>query len=268
MRGIDGRLFATPVLVTCALALGGCGDLAPGNIQLGLVGADSVATESVSAASAHHASKKLTSAFVTINEIDARVHGGSWQPLLTDPISVDLLSLDHQRMTGLGIGQLPSGRIDRLRLVLATNDAFVIDAAGHKSHLEVPNILKVVGRLDLDSCAAGTVILDFDPKIRTDADDECQSGHDDRGVTRYRLRSTATVRTEEVHGACGGGGGPGPTPSPGQCGNGNTVCAPDQICKNGDCLDACFGVACGPGTSCIKGQCVSNDPCNDHDADD
>jgi hypothetical protein len=179
-------------------------------------------------------------------------------------------------MTALGIGQLPTGHINRLRLQLDTSNAFVTDAGGNSSKLELPNngVIKVVGDLDLDNCAAGTVIVDFDPRIRNESDDECgNSGcHDDDDHSHgFRLRSTATIHTEEVQGSCGGnggnggsGGGGGPS---GQCGNGNTVCTPDQICHNGDCIDPCLGVTCNAGSSCIKGQCVSDDPCASQDPD-
>jgi hypothetical protein len=273
MLGIGGKGFATGTMVlTCAFALGCSGGMAPGSVQLGLVRSTESTAMTVQTAST--SSHKLVDAVVTINEIDAHVVGSGWQPVMTQPISVDLLHLDGQQMTALGLGQLPTGHINRLRLVLDTTNAFVTDAGGHSSALELPNngVIKVVGDLDLDNCAAGTVILDFDPKIRNDSDDECgNSGcnhHKQASGESFRLRSKATIRTEEVQGMCGGGGtGGSGGGNGGQCGNGNTVCTPDQICRNGDCVDPCLGVTCGNGSTCIKGQCVSNDPCQDPDHD-
>jgi hypothetical protein len=288
---VVSKLSLGTAAIACALALGGCdsGELPPGNVQLALVQADQ---SQLRALTSNATQQSMANAFVTITEIDARVHGAGWVPLMTDPTPVDLLHLDKQQITVLGIGKLPTGHVEKLRLILDPKDAFVITKGGVKSPLQLPSggTLEVVGKLDLDGCAAGTLILDFDPKIRTDADDECsmqnqgcdnQKGgkehqHDrDRGDSdgksgngsgngnqthvTYHLRALATLRTEEIKGSCTPGSPP--PPAGNQCGNGNTVCSPDQICKNGDCLDPCFGVTCQGGTTCFKGECVSNDPC-------
>jgi hypothetical protein len=277
MFGIDGTKIATcTTALACALALGGCGGgMAPGSVQLGLV--KSPQTQAMTVQSASTSAHKIVNAIVTINEIDAHVKGTGWTPIMTTPISVDLLHLDGQQFTALGIGQLPTGRINRLRMVLDQTNGFVTDASGNSTRLELPNhgVIKIAGKLDLDGCAAGTLIVDFDPKIRTSSDDECgdedcDDHHSSTGARSYRLRSKATIHTEEVQGQCNGGG-PGGGPGPGggtQCGNGNTTCTADQICKNGDCIDPCLLVTCGSGLTCIKGTCVSEDPCNDHDSDD
>jgi hypothetical protein len=286
MHGIGKNLATGSVMLTCALALAGCTGgitgpattVAPGSVQLGMVRSSlsTIATVQTASTSSRH----LTNAIVTINEIDAHIVGTGWQPIMTQPISVDLLHLDGQQMTALGIGQLPTGHINRLRLLLDPASAFVTDAKGNSTKLELPDqgVIKVIGKLDLDNCSAGTVILDFDPKIRIDRDDECgNEGCDDHhhqssGGASFRLRSKATIRTEEVQGACGGGSdggaGPGSGGGGGQCGNGNTVCTADQICHNGDCVDPCLGVTCKMGSSCIKGQCVSSDPCSAESSDD
>jgi uncharacterized protein DUF4382 len=267
MRGIDGKQLGTSALLISALALGGCGGMVegqPGMVHVGLVSAGgTVQSASVQAAS-KSSGRKLVSAIVTITQIDAHLKGGNWTPIMTTPISVDLLQLDKKSTTALGIGALPQPRVDQLRLVIDPKSAFVVDDKGNKTALEIPDsgTVKVVGVLDFDGCSTGGVILDFDPRITTDKDDECGShnGCNDKS-THYVLRCRATLKTEEVHGMCCDPD-PTPVPGPGQCGNGNVTCSPDQICKNGDCIDACFGVTCGTGTSCIKGQCVSNDPCD------
>jgi hypothetical protein len=273
MLGISDSKFSTSAALACAFLIGGCGgDLAPGNVQVALVKADSSSVRSLQASNTHHHEREIANAIVVLKEIDAHVHGVGWQPVMTDPTPVDLVNLDQQRLTILGITKLPSGRIDRLRLVLDPTNAFVITKGGVKRPLELPEggVVNVVGRLDLDGCAAGTVIVDFDPQFRTSGDDEC--GCDGASGTacpcRARVgRHRATLRTEEVKGACTPDGGGNPPPTGGQCGNGNTVCAPDQICKNGDCLDPCFGVTCTGSKVCFKGQCVSTDACS-QDSDD
>jgi hypothetical protein len=270
MIGIDSKhSFTASALLTCALALGGCGSGdAPGTVQLGLVSAGGVSAQSLGVDPLHTSAPKLVSAIVTVQQIDVHAKGGGWTPIMTTPISVDLLNLDQQKMTMLGLGQLPQGQFDKLRMLLDDKGAFVVDAKNNKTVLEVPDsgVIKVIGNIDLDSCGAGTVILDFDPKITTASNDQCgdHSKCNNNGGSsgdHFVLRCRATIKTEEIHGQCSSDGGASGPPTGQQCGNGNTVCDPDQICKNGDCLDACFNVSCPTGSSCIKGQCVSNDPC-------
>jgi hypothetical protein len=266
MIGIDSKLsFTASALLTCAVALGGCGSAdAPGTVHLGLVSAGGVNAQSYDPL--HTSAPKLVSAIVTVQQIDVHAKGGGWTPIMTTPLSVDLLALDQQKMTALGLGTLPQGQFDKLRLLVDDKGAFVVDAKGNKTQLEVPDtgVIKVIGDLDLDSCGAGTVILDFDPKITTASNDECGdhsncNNNNSNSGNHYVLRCRATIKTEDVHGQCNGGSGPPPTGQP--CGNGNVVCDADQICKNGDCIDACAGVTCGNNQVCIKGECVSKDPC-------
>ena len=66
--------------------------------------------------------------------IYAHVMGHDWTPIMTTPITVDLLQLDQKSITALGLGALPQPRIDRLRLVLDPDNAFVVDAKGTKTH--------------------------------------------------------------------------------------------------------------------------------------
>jgi hypothetical protein len=286
MFGIGGyRLSTFSSALACAITIGGCNVAgAPGSMQLGLIHTASRTTESV------HPSHHITNAMVVITEIDANVEGTGWVPIMTQTIPVDLLHLDDQTVTALGIGQLPMGRIDRLRMVLDPMTAFVVDASGARTKLTLPKkgIVEVVGKLDLDGCTTGTMILDFDPKIRTSYEDECGDRDCDDLTATYRLRSKASIRFEEVHGQCPPGGGPSSgvpcgngnvvcapgqvcspsgdcmnPPAAGHCGNGNVVCAPGQLCMNGDCIDLCAGVSCGSGEVCMLGICVSTDQCID-----
>jgi len=45
------------------------------------------------------------------------------------------------------------------------------------------------------------------------------------------------------------------TPPSGQCGNGNMVCAPDQVCFNGDCLTLCGSPSCWMQMQAAWGMC-------------
>lgn len=269
MIGIGKHSFTASALMIGAMALGGCGTGAdaPGTVHLGLVSAGGVTAQSLTIDAQHKQASKLVSAIVTVKEIDAHVKAGDWKPIMTTPISVDLLNLDQQNMTALGIGALPQGSFDKLKLIVDDKGAFVVDDKGNKSVLEVPDsgVVKVIGQLNLDSCGAGTLILDFDPKITTSSKDECgdHSSCDKNGNKdeHYVLRCRATIKTEEVKGQCTGGTTPPPTGT--TCGNAGTQCKPTEICYNNNCVDPCLllPMPCANGTVCIKGQCVSNDAC-------
>jgi hypothetical protein len=233
--------------LACALSFGGCNGVVttePGEVQLGLTSAQSY---EVARAQAQY--RSIVKAVVTIKEIDARIEGQGWVPLTSAPITVDLLSLDHQRLTTLGIGKLPKHHVRALRLQIDQIGAFVVRADGEKKPLEVPDSgkVEVVGDLDLDSCAAGIIILDFDPRLRAERE---------RYRTEYELLPVATLRTEEVHGSCkpdGGGSDGGSSGDGSQCA---VVCQPGQICEGTVCVDdPCFNVICPPGLTCHSGAC-------------
>ena len=105
------------------------------------------------------------------------------------------------------------------------------------------DLLKLDGKLDLDACVTGIVILDFDPKIKIE----------DEGSRReYELTARARIKTEELKGGCGGG-----NPQPdmakgpdmvGTCGG--VVCRMDQKCQAGMCVADCSSVVCAPPLSC------------------
>jgi hypothetical protein len=238
-----------PRAAVLATALFACGCLggapSPGMVQLALTGAGSYTPDHVQPERASH----VVSAFVKIDEIDARV-GIGWIPLTTTPVTIDLLALDQQKLTTLGIGKLPSGHVRALRLVLDEVGDYVVLADGRHKPLEVPDngVVIVKGDLDLDSCAAGILILDFDPRIIVEQCDDFRE---------YELLSTASIRTEEVSGSCqpgvdGGGNDGGGKDGGGGVQCGNQVCDPNtQICFNGQCMtNPCLNKICNPPTTC------------------
>lgn len=44
-------------------------------------------------------------------------------------------------------------------------------------------------------------------------------------------------------------------PPAGACGNGNTVCAPDQLCYHGDCITLCGSPSCWMQMQAAWGMC-------------
>ena len=253
-----GSLITT--LLVAATALAGCagGGLEPGDVELQLTGADQMQLFSLPAQpETEPGDHGIVSAVVTIKEIDAKV-AGTWTPLATAAQTIDLLQLDNKTISSLGIVKLPSGHVSELRFVLDEVGAYVVLKTGVKKPLEVPNngIVKIDGKLDLDSCAAGIVILDFDPHIKIE--------HEGCSKIEYELTCGAHIKTEEIHGACGGGGngGGGGGGGGGNGGGGggstacdNVVCMMGQICvvQNGlpSCMDTCTSLVCTPPDVCV-----------------
>src|SRR5579884_1547321 len=104
------------------LSLFGCSDgLQPGNVELQLTGADNVQLFSLPVQPVQPQTEpgdhNIASAIVIVDEIDAKVNG-TWTPLVTTTASIDLLKLDNQTLTTLGIGTLPQGHVSELRLKL------------------------------------------------------------------------------------------------------------------------------------------------------
>jgi hypothetical protein len=244
--------------VLAASSLVGCvGGAQTGDIELQLTGVDQMQLFSLPAQpNTEPGDHGIVSAVVLINEIDAKING-TWMPVVTTPQTVDLLKLDNKTVNTLGVVKLPMGHISELRFVLDPIGDYVVLKTGDKKPLEIPdnNILKVDGKLDLDACASGIVILDFDPHIKIE----------DEGSRReYELTCAAHIKTEEVKGACGGstdggggtgggggGGGSGDMSSP--C-NG-VVCMMNQVCvAQGGlpvCLDTCTSLVCQMGMICV-----------------
>jgi hypothetical protein len=267
------RRIALRSLVLIIAAIAGCNNgivLGPppgdSSVELALVGIDSPQLFDAATITADNASASTTvvSAIVTINEIDAKVdvkgHPGqhTWVPLVKSALTVDLLKLDNKTLTSLGITSLPSGHIDELRLVLDEIGDYVVLKDGTKKPLEVPDngIVSVTGKLDLDACAAGIIILDFDPHIKVEREGSRRE---------YELTCSSHIKTEEIKGGCAAPGpdmghGPDMTP-PEQC-NASKPCGAGDICQAGICVpDPCNGVLCPGGQICQGGACVP-DPCN------
>jgi hypothetical protein len=216
-------------------------------VELALVGVPNV--QLFDATTASSTSSSVASAIVTIKEIDAKVdvgHADKWVAITNAAVTVDLLKLDGTTLNSLGITTLPPGHIEALRLVLDEVGAYVVLKNGSKKPLEVPEngIVEVEGKLDLDSCAAGIVILDFDPHIKTERE------HD---KSEYELTCRSHIKTEELKGSCN-------TPPP-QCSS-TVPCPTGDVCQAGVCVpDPCNGVTCSVvGQFCQNGACVP-DPC-------
>lgn len=224
-------------LVSAALV--GCGGGAaqqPGDVTFSLTGASAnVQLFDANYQSYCHQNKDwtVTSAIVTVNEIDAKVNG-KWVAIEQAPEQVDLLKLDDKTLSTLGVATIPAGKVSGLRLILDQLSDYVVLHNGDKKPLTVPDsgIINITGKIDLDSCAMGTLILDFDPHIST---------FTHPGLHDYILSGSAKIKTAEVKNACGS-----TTPPP-----------PDMAgacTKNSDCASS------GNGDICISGTCASN-PC-------
>lgn len=258
------RRFLTTFGLMSTLALGaGCtaqGDQT-GEIQFALVAADQYQLFSLTPQNT--TPSEVVSAVVIVDEIDARV-GNSWTPIVTAQQTIDLLKLDNKTLNTVGIGKLPTGHIDELRLKLDEIGDYVVLKSGVKKPLEVPvnGIVKIVGKLDLDACSAGIVILDFDPHIKTE---------DEPGRREYELTCVAHIKTEELKGACGPTGPAADMAHSGSGGNDMALCS-GVVCANGEtcvvqggvpvCVaDPCTGVVCPSGQVCEPqngvGVCVA-----------
>jgi hypothetical protein len=200
----------------------------------------------------------IVSVVVIIDEIDAEVDGvPGKQPVFIGPKAVDLMKLDNTTFASLGITKFPVGHIHELELKLDEIGDYVQLKNGDKHPLEIPvsDIIEVECGLDVQPCGAGTIILDFDPKLKTE----------DEGTQRreYEILPQVKIKTAKMSGSCGGGGGPdggtlgkdggsadmsGPSPDMTQsC----PVCAPNEICQNFTCVpNPCNGVVCAPGEFC------------------
>jgi hypothetical protein len=246
MRRSTVSMIAASLLAT---AIYGCSSgEQSGEIQLALAGTDQSQLFTFTPQT-QPTSNDVVSAVVTIKEIDAHANG-NWVPVSTTPLTVDLLKLDNKNLTTLGIVKLPTGHIDELRLVLDEIGDYVVLKDGTKKPLEVPDngIVKIEGKLDLDSCAAGIVILDFDPKIKIETEGS---------RTEYELTCNAHIKTEEIKGACGvdmaGKGSVDMAHAPGADMAGscsNVVCPSPQVCVDGQCVADCTSVVCPTGQTC------------------
>ncbi len=261
------RAFRITTLLVAAAAFVGCaGGPQPGDVELQLTAASQMQLLSLPAQpDTEPGDHDIMHALVIINEIDAKVNG-VWTPLTTTHQTVDLLALDNTKVSSLGIVTIPPGQVSELRFILDEHNATVVLKSGAIQPLEIPDhgVVKVDGKLDLDACTTGLVILDFDPKITIE--------HECNKPTEYELGCRAHIKTEEVKGGCGGGGnggGGGGTGGGGGNGGGTpdmagggdmasicdvVVCRMGQICvvQNGlpACLDTCTSLVCTPPDVC------------------
>jgi hypothetical protein len=201
---------------------------------------------------------------VIVDQVELEVKGKGWVGVLTSPVTIDLLKLDGKNLTSLGVVKLPPGTPDDIRLRLNEIGDYVQLKDGTTKPLEVPadGILHINGTFDIQPCATGTIIIDFDPKLKTE---------DEPGRREYELEPIATIKTVKQSGSCApmdagskhdmsnpdAGAGDG-----GQlCGGG--ICAPNEKCVNNMCVpDPCFMVLCPTGEMCDPntGSCVPNPP--------
>ncbi len=248
-----------------ALAMVGCaGQISgqPGDVTFSLTGAsDTVQLFDANYQSYCHQNKDWTvvSAIVTVNEIDAKI-SGSWVTLEQTPEQVDLLTLDDKALSTLGVGTIPAGKVTELRMVLDQLSDYVVLQNGDKKPLTVPDsgFINITGKIDLDSCAMGTMILDFDPHIST---------FTHPGLHDYILSANAKIKTTEIKNGCGGGmaggggsagggGGGGGAVTPPTCGT-SADCATGDVCRLNQCVtDKCSGVTCATGQICDDGSCI------------
>ena len=267
-----------------ALAMVGCaGQISgqPGDVTFSLTGVSADTTTQLFDANYQSYCKQnkdwnVVSAIVTVNEIDAKING-SWVAIEQAPEQVDLLKLDNKALSTIGVTTIPAGKVTELRMVLDQLTDYVVLQNGDKKPLTVPDsgIIDITGKIKLDSCTTGDMILDFDAHIST---------FTHPGLHDYILSANAKIKTSDTKNACGGGAGGGGTAGGGGSaggggGGGGAVTNPTctqtsdcnqnggvgMVCRLNQCVaDPCLGVSCStPGDICDDGNCVSgtNTPC-------
>jgi hypothetical protein len=265
------------IMAGCATQLGDPNE--SGDIELGISSPNSnFVIENAPLGGTGHDIKDIVSVVVIVKEIDVEVKGQKNKvPVFIGPKNVDLMKLDNTSFASLGITKFPAGELKEIEIVLDEIGDYVAFKDGSKKPLEIPvdGIVEVenCNGIKIQPCGAGTIILDFDPHLKTE----------DEGDSRreYELLPKATLKTAKMNGSCGGtdggkmdGGAP-PDMTP-MC----PVCAPNEICKNGMCvanpcngvvcapgefcdsndglchpLQSCTGVICAPGQTCVNGTC-------------
>jgi hypothetical protein len=257
----DHHLLASLAL---SMALVGCtasGLPETGSIELGLVSASS--NDPMIQIQTLGARPQVAGIFASILKIDAHVASVGWVPVLATPVVVDLTKLDSTKLSSLGIGKMPAGHVVELRLFIEEAGSYVLLKDGSKKPLQLPDggIVKVVGPFRLAACATGTIIMDFDAKLKIE---------EKNGQLAFSLKCVAHIKTVKTHGACEDGGAGAPDlakqPDLAKPDGGNScvgvVCMTGEICQNGICVgDPCNGVVCAPGEVCSNGICGQPSPC-------
>ncbi len=245
-------------LMLSALCLSGCLGSSSGNVEIGMVSAQTYVPQNLKM---NDDGDDVVGIEVIVTEIDARVNG-KWVPIGTQRQTIDLMKLDGQVFTSLGVTKLPSGKVDKLHIKLDEVGDYVVLKSGAKKPLEVPKDgdIDVTGKLDLDSCMTGIVIVDFDPHLKRE---------DEGDRKEWELAPAAHIKTEELAGKCGpdgGSGGGSDGGSGGHDGGGSctgVVCPAGDVCVNGSCVtDPCKNVLCPTGEVCVNGVCTTANPCS------
>jgi len=241
------------------LSLGACAGMGgplTGEIETQLTADDT----QVSLQSLPPASKKVTAINVTLARVVVRVDHNDVD-IISQPMTIDLLKLKGSTFTSLGFTQIPAGRVDEIRMILADKGNEVVTADGKHHTLERPKSgeIRIDVDLKLDACSTGKIVLacNSDLKLKSEKDGD------------YELASTLKLKTVKTSGTCG------PKPDAGgtdmldpQCVN--VSCPAGQVCSAGLCVPTCENVTCPTGQMCVAGACVtstppppppSNDPC-------
>lgn len=163
-------------LAAAALSAG-CGSQGRGTLAVQLVDAPNTDVKSI---------------FVTVNEVDVQQEGSGTQTLFKGPLTVDLLTLKDTTQP-LGQIELPVGKVNQIRLVLADGPQYVVLTDGTQVPLKTPSGqesgIKLVGNFPVSECSKHTVTLDFDGQNSIMA-------HPAQQGAEYILRPVVRVKTE------------------------------------------------------------------------
>jgi len=253
------------IVVSLLIALGGCNAVDPtrsGDVELGLSSPTQLTLQNLPVGGSGTDVKDIASVVVIVKEIDVEMKGAPGKtPVFIGPKAIDLMKLDNTTFASLGITKFPAGDVKEMEILLDEVGDYVQLKSGDKKPLEVPvdGKVEVECGLHIQPCGAGTIIVDFDPRLKTE----------DEGSSRreYELLPVAKVKTAKMNGSCGGavdggtsdqGGGGDMAKGGGDMTPACPACAPNQICQAGMCVtNPCIGVVCAPGEFCstTDGQC-------------
>lgn len=174
------RAFPSKILTAAlaAVALLGCGSQ---------TGTGTFAVQMVDAPNTN-----VKSIFVTVNEVDVMQESKGEVSLFKGPLTVDLLTLKDTTQP-LGQIELPVGKVNQIRLVLADGPQYVVLTDGTQVPLVTPSGqesgVKLVGDFPVNECSKHTVTLDFDGENSIMA-------HPAQQGSEYILRPVVRVKTE------------------------------------------------------------------------
>lgn len=134
----------------------------------------------------------VKSIVVTVNEVDVQQESAGTVTLFKGPLTVDLLTLTNTTQP-LGQIELPVGKVNQIRLVLADGPQYVVLTDGTQVPLVTPSGqesgIKLVGDFPVNACSKHTVTLDFDGENSILV-------HPAQQGTEYILRPVVRVKTE------------------------------------------------------------------------